>query len=104
MSDEIKALVSAEPKLEQVKNKDGSLTTKARRADGRFTASHKEKVKANIKDVMKWLESKVDENGNPSDKTIHQQILHKFHTAMLGATSEDLIGLSKAYVEILKTA
>ena len=100
------ALAKQEPQLETIIDKNGNDKTIARAADGKFSRKHSAAVKKSIKDVITFFEGKpIDPaTGKPLDKTRHEAILDKIYEAMMSATGEDLVGLSKAYAELQKAA
>lgn len=100
------ALTRQEPQLELTHDGRGNDRAIARAANGKFATRHKAAIKKSIKDVISFLEGRaVDpETGNPSNRTRHEAILQKFYDAMMNATAEELVGLSKAYAELQRAA
>ena len=102
---ESQALEKTEAQLETIIDKNGNDKTVARAADGKFASKHRTAAKKSLKDVIKFFEGEAkDATGKPLGKTRHEAILDKIFDAMMSATGEDLVGLSKAYAELQKAA
>jgi len=102
---ESQALEKTEAQLETIIDKNGNDKTVARAADGKFASRHRTAVKKSLKDVIRFFESEAkDSAGKSLGKTRHEAILDKLFEAMMSATGEDLVGLSKAYAELQKAA
>ena len=84
------ALQKREPQLELTHDGKGNDRTIARAADGKFAKKHTAAVKKSLSSTIDFLE------GKDGDKTRAEKMRDALYKAVLNASPEDLVGMSKA--------
>ena len=87
------ALAKTDPQLVTVPTKGGNgERIVARATDGKFAKKHSAAVKKSIRNTIDFLEGKDD----GSDKTRAERMREALYQAVISASPEDLVGMTKA--------